>query len=60
MARDVAEAQVDLRRVRALRHELISRALNDPDYDSRINWGKKLSRWSCEGAAGARMFQMRR
>ena len=39
MARDVAEAQVDLRRVRALRHELISRALNDPDYDSRINWG---------------------
>jgi hypothetical protein len=43
IARHVAEAQVDLRRIRALRHELISRALNDPDYDSRTNWNKKLN-----------------
>jgi hypothetical protein len=38
----IAEAQVDLRRVRVLRHDLISRALSDPDYDSRTNWDKKL------------------
>jgi len=42
MARRIAEAQVDLRRVRVLRHDLISRALGDPDYDSRTNWDKKL------------------
>jgi hypothetical protein len=38
----IAEAQVDLRRVRGLRHDLIARALNDRDYDSRMNWDKKL------------------
>ena len=38
----IAEAQVDLRRVRGLRHDLISRALRDPDYNSRTNWDKKL------------------
>ena len=43
MARHMAEAQVDLRRVRVLRHDLISRALSDPDYDSRTNWNKKLN-----------------
>ena len=43
LARRVAEAQIDLRRVRALRQELISRALNDPDYDSRSNWNKKVA-----------------
>ena len=43
IARHIAEAQVDLRRVRVLRHDLISRALNDPDYDSRTNWDKKLN-----------------
>src|SRR6516165_10093543 len=43
MARHIAEAQVDLRRVRVLRHDLISRALSDPDYDSRTNWDKKLN-----------------
>jgi hypothetical protein len=43
LARRIAEAQTDLRRVRALRHDLISRALSDPDYDSRTNWGKKLN-----------------
>jgi hypothetical protein len=43
LARRIAEAQIDLRRVRALRHELISRALRDPDYDSRSNWNKKVA-----------------
>jgi hypothetical protein len=43
MARHIAEAQVDLRRIRVLRHDLISRALSDADYDSRTNWGKKLT-----------------
>jgi hypothetical protein len=38
----IAEAQVDLGRVRGLRHDLIARALGDPDYDSRTNWDKKL------------------
>jgi hypothetical protein len=42
LARRVAEAQIDLRRIRALRHDLISRALRDPDYDSRSNWNKKV------------------
>jgi hypothetical protein len=40
MARHIAEAQVDLRRVRVLRHDLISRALSDPDW---TNWDKKLN-----------------
>jgi hypothetical protein len=43
LARQIAEAQVDLRRVRGLRHDLISRALSDPDYESRTNWDKKLT-----------------
>jgi hypothetical protein len=38
----IAEAQVDLRRVRDLRHDLIARALGDADYDSRVNRDKKL------------------
>jgi hypothetical protein len=42
LAHHIAEAHVALRRVRNLRHDLISRALNDPDYDSRRNWDKKL------------------
>ena len=39
----IAEAQVDLRRVRGLRNDLISRALRDPDYDSRKNCDKRLT-----------------
>jgi len=42
-ARRIAEAQVDLQRVRSLRHDLISGALGNPDYDSRTNQGKKLT-----------------
>jgi hypothetical protein len=33
-ARHIAEAQVDLRRVRYARHQLLSQALSDPDYES--------------------------
>ena len=34
LARRIAEAQIDLRRVRHARHQLISQALSDPDDDS--------------------------
>jgi hypothetical protein len=34
LAHQIAEAQIDLRRVRSARHELLSAALCDPDYDS--------------------------
>ena len=39
-ARHVAEAQVDLRRVRYARHKLLSDALADPHYD---NWREKMA-----------------
>jgi hypothetical protein len=39
LARQVAEAQIDLRRVRYARHKLLSDALADPHYDSwREKW----------------------
>jgi hypothetical protein len=41
LARRVAEAQTDLRRVRIARHDLLSRALGDPDYDSAAAIRKK-------------------
>jgi hypothetical protein len=34
LARRVAEAHIDLRRVRDARHQLLSNALSDPYYDS--------------------------
>jgi hypothetical protein len=34
LARRIAESQVDLRRARSARHELLSSALCDPDYES--------------------------
>jgi hypothetical protein len=37
LARQVAEAQVDLRRVRYARHQMLSRNLSDPDYRSRLS-----------------------
>jgi hypothetical protein len=42
LARQVADAQVDLRRVRDRRHRLLSDALNDQHYDSRANIHRKL------------------
>jgi hypothetical protein len=35
VARRVAEAQIDLRRVRSARHQLLTRVLNDPYYDAQ-------------------------
>jgi hypothetical protein len=36
-ARVIAEAQIDLRRVRQARHQLLTAASRDPRYDSRAN-----------------------
>jgi hypothetical protein len=40
-ARHIAEAQIDLRRVRYARHQLFSQALSDPDYESEVMLRKK-------------------
>jgi hypothetical protein len=37
LARRVAEAQIDLRRVRCARHQLLTRTSAEPRYDSRAN-----------------------
>lgn len=42
LARKVAEAQIDLRRVRYARHQLLLQALRDPYYESRASTRKKL------------------
>jgi hypothetical protein len=41
-ARLVAEAQIDLRRIRYARHQLLTRALSNPYYDSRANMRMKF------------------
>jgi hypothetical protein len=41
-ARRVAEAQIDLGRVRSARHQLLSGALSNPHYDSRANAREKF------------------
>ena len=41
LARRVAEAQIDLRRVRYARHQLLNSALSDPDYESEARQRKK-------------------
>jgi hypothetical protein len=43
-ARAVAEAQLDLRRIRFARHQFLSRLLNNPHYDSRANDRLKMQR----------------
>ena len=40
-ARRIAEAQIDLRRVRHARHQLFSQTLSDPDYESEAMLQKK-------------------
>jgi hypothetical protein len=40
-ARQIAEAQTELRRVRCARYQLLSKALNEPYYGSRANVLKK-------------------
>jgi flagellar hook-basal body complex protein FliE len=42
LARAIAEAQVDLRRARHVRYQLLSEALGDPDYESEAMQRKKL------------------
>ena len=42
LARQVAETQIDLRRVRCARHQLLSRTLSDPCYDSREKVRQKI------------------
>src|SRR5262245_9593791 len=49
LARRIAEAQVDLRRVRSARHDLLSGARCDPDYDSPAAKRKK-SKLAAEAA----------
>src|SRR5262249_56136100 len=43
LARRIAEAQIDLRRVRHVRHQILSQALSDPDYESEAMLGKKAA-----------------
>ena len=43
LARRIAEAQIDLRRVRCTRFDVLSSALGDPNFDSRANDRKKLA-----------------
>ena len=43
LAHQVAEAQIDLRRVRYARHQVLSRALGDPHYASRANVRGKVA-----------------
>jgi hypothetical protein len=42
-ARRVAEAHMDVRRVRSRRHDIVSRALADPNCDTRANCNKKVA-----------------
>ena len=41
LVRRIAEAQIDLRRVRNARHQILSQALSDPDYESDVMLRKK-------------------
>ena len=43
LARRIAEAQIDLRRVRHARHRILSEALSDPDYESEALLSKKAA-----------------
>ena len=43
LGRRIAEAQIDLRRVRHVRHQILYQALSDPDYESEAMLGKKAA-----------------
>jgi hypothetical protein len=43
LARRIAEAQIDLRRVRHVRHQILSQALNDPGYETEAMLRKKAA-----------------
>jgi hypothetical protein len=47
LARQVAEAQIDLRRVRGARHQFLSRALADPYYESHAATRAKVAILRC-------------
>jgi hypothetical protein len=42
LAHRIADAEINLRRVRQARHQLLTRALNHPRFDSRANVRKKV------------------
>jgi hypothetical protein len=44
LAHRIAEAQIDLRRVRHVRHQILSQALSDSDYESEAMLRKKSAR----------------
>jgi hypothetical protein len=43
LARRIAEAEIDLMRVRRARHDLVARALADPDYRSSAGLGARIA-----------------
>jgi len=43
LAHRIAEAQIDLHRVRHVRHQILSQALSDTDYESEAMLGKKAA-----------------
>jgi hypothetical protein len=47
LARRIAKAQVDLRRVREARYQLLSQALRNPHYDTRVIVREKLAIIRC-------------
>jgi hypothetical protein len=55
LARRVAEAQIDLRRVRSARHDLVSSALCDRDYESPAAKRKKAKLAVAAAKLGARL-----
>ncbi len=54
LSRAFAEAQIDLVRVRQARHELLTRALSDPDYVLPEDATKKAKRKSCRASSELR------
>jgi hypothetical protein len=58
-ARRIAEAQIDLRRVRHARHQLFSETLSDPDYDLEQCGSTNRQRYSAVCRSPANMRQCR-
>jgi hypothetical protein len=52
LARQIAEAQIDLRRVRDARHQILSHVLSDPHYASQANMREKVPGEVCDLDAG--------
>ena len=53
LARQIAEAEIDLRRVRDARHRLLNRALRNPDYESDARVREKDALvWRCARVDG--------